>query len=154
MKLNDFLDKSPRPRSTPQKIITVANEKKENELIEEIQTLQKEVERLHSVDFERSDFNQRMQAAEIQLHETLEREAELKNTKALLETEIDQYQELIIQKQRLEAELRDTKGQLGITEATLETATTTSQELNRDVIRLSQELDRLQVEDSNLKNRL
>ena len=45
MKLNDFLEKSPKPRSTKQKVITVANEKKENELVVKIQALQKELDK-------------------------------------------------------------------------------------------------------------
>ena len=45
------------------KVITVANEKKEAELVAQINILQHEVDRLHVVDSERNDFNQRMQAA-------------------------------------------------------------------------------------------
>ena len=154
MKLNDFLEKSPKPRSTKQKVITVANEKKENELVVKIQALQKELDRLVTVDAERADFNQRMQAAEILLKETLEREVELKNQTALLQTEVAEHENVVLQKQSVDSDLRDAQGQLGIIEAVLEKAQSNNQELNTQNASLLSEVDLLRGEETNVRDRL
>ena len=74
MKLNNFFDKSRSSNRKQTKVISVTNEKKENEFKNEIDRLQAEVTRLEQVEVERSLFNQRMQSAEVLLEETLERE--------------------------------------------------------------------------------
>ena len=45
MKLNDFFDKQAVPRSSSKKVITVANEKKENELLDAISSILSNKER-------------------------------------------------------------------------------------------------------------
>ena len=87
MKLNDFFDKSSKPK-TPNKIITVVNEIRENELKGQVSELENEIKRLQVVEVERDSFNQRMQAAEIQLNETIEINEQLSYEKVLLEEEI------------------------------------------------------------------
>ena len=154
MKLNDFLDKSPHIRSTSQKVITVANEKRENELTAEIQTLQKEVDRLHTVDVERSNFNQRMQAAEIQLHETLEREVEIKAENARFRQEIDEREQVWKENQVLKGEIKDLTGSLGVQEAVLEQSEKNSLELNKTATDLTQQVKTLQDNEASLQVQL
>ena len=154
MKLNDFLDKSPHIRSTSQKVITVANEKRENELTAEIQTLQKEVDRLHTVDVERSNFNQRMQAAEIQLHETLEREVEIKAENARFRQEIDEREQVWKENQVLKGEIKDLTGSLGVQEAVLEQAKKTSLSLNNTANYLTEQVKSLQDQGASLSRHL
>ena len=129
MKLNNFFDKSKQVNRNQKKVISVVNEKKENALKQEIATLQAEITRLDQVELDRNAFNQRMQSAETQLQETLEREVSLKAQTALLEDEIGQIEQLKEQKQFLEDTLRDTKGQVGIQGSSLEQAAKNSSEL-------------------------
>ena len=154
MKLNDFLNKSPHTRSTSQKIITVANEKKENELIETIQTLRKEIDRLHIVDSERSEFNQRMQAAEIQLQETLEREVTLKADTVRLTQELEEVLSVRDENQLMKDDLRDLKGQIGIQEAILEQSKNNNLSLNNTANYLTEQVKSLQEEQATLTRRL
>ena len=154
MKLNDFLDKRPVTRSSAKKVITVANEKKEAELAAQINVLQHEVDRLHVVDSERNDFNQRMQAAEIQLKEVLEREVELKTENGLLKDEVQQGDSLRETNQTLIGELRDVKGQLGIQEAVLEQSERNSLELNKLATGLTQQVKTLEENEASLQIQL
>ena len=154
MKLNDFLDKRPVTRSSAKKVITVANEKKEAELVAQINILQHEVDRLHVVDSERNNFNQRMQAAEIQLKEVLEREVELKTENGLLKDEVNQADSLRETNQTLRGELKDVNGQLGIQEAVLEQSEKNSLELNKTAEDLTKQVKGLQEEEASLKVQL
>ena len=151
MKLNDFLDKRPVTRSSAKKVITVANEKKEAELVAQINILQHEVDRLHVVDSERNNFNQRMQAAEIQLKEVLEREVELKTENGLLKDEVNQGDSLRETNQTLRGELKDVNGQLGIQEAVLEQSEKNSLELNKTAEDLTKQVKGLQEEEENVE---
>ena len=154
MKLNDFLDKRPVTRSSAKKVITVANEKKEAELVAQINILQHEVDRLHVVDSERNNFNQRMQAAEIQLKEVLEREVELKTENGLLKDEVNQGDSLRETNQTLRGELKDVNGQLGIQEAVLEQSEKNSLELNKTATDLTQQVKTLQDNEASLQVQL
>ena len=154
MKLNDFFEKSPKPRSVPQKIITVSNEKKEAELTEELTLLQQEVDRLHTVDSERSDFNQRMQAAEIQLHEMLEREVELKAANTRFTKEIEDRGQVWEENQTLKGEVRDLKGNVGIQEAILEQSKKNNLTLNVTAESLTEQVKHLQSEETSLARQL
>ena len=151
MKLNNFFDKSNNLNRKQTKIISVINEKKENEFKSEISRLQIEINRLEQVEIERSLFNQRMQSAETRLEETLEREVSLKAQNDLLEYEVEQGNVLREEKQFLQNELRDAKGQIGIQESILEQAQHNSVELNRNVEKLTYEYDLLKTEESSLK---
>ena len=146
MKLNNFFDKSRSSNRKQTKVISVTNEKKENEFKNEIDRLQAEVTRLEQVEVERSLFNQRMQSAEVLLEETLEREISLKTKNELLEDEVAKGDILREEKQFLENELRDAKGQIGIQEGILEQAQYNNVELNKDVEKLTYEYDLLKNE--------
>ena len=154
MKLNDFLDKSPKPRLTPQKVITITNEKKENELVETIQTLRKELGRLHTVESERSEFNQRMQAAEIQLQETLEREIVLKADNVLSKQQITEGDYLREETQTQKEEIRDLTGQLGVQAAILEQSQKNNLTLNMTAEALTTQVKELQTEETTTKRQL
>ena len=134
MKLNNFFDKSKNLNRKQTRIISVTNEKKENEFKSEIVRLQIEITRLEQVEIERSLFNQRMQSAETQL-----------------EYEVEQGNVLREEKQFLQNELRDAKGQIGIQESTLEQAQHNSVELNMNVEKLTYEYDLLKKEESSLR---
>ena len=134
MKLNNFFDKSKNLNRKQTRIISVTNEKKENEFKSEIVRLQIEITRLEQVEIERSLFNQRMQSAETQL-----------------EYEVEQGIVLREEKQFLQNELRDAKGQIGIQESTLEQAQHNSVELNMNVEKLTYEYDLLKKEESSLR---
>ena len=152
MKLNDFFEKAPKPRLPSQKIITLANEKKENDLIVLTQTLQKEIDRLHTVDSERSEFNQRMQAAEIQLKETLEREIELKASIGRFKQELEEGAYLRDENNILQGNLKDLTGQLGIKEAILEQSTKNNLSLNTTAEGLTTQVKTLQETEAELTN--
>lgn len=151
MKLNNFFDKSRSSNRKQTKVISVTNEKKENEFKNEIDRLQAEVTRLEQVEVERSLFNQRMQSAEALLEETLEREISLKTKNELLEDEVAKGDILREEKQFLENELRDAKGQIGIQEGILEQAQYNNVELNKDIEKLTYEYDLLKNEEGSLK---
>ena len=154
MKLNDFLYKSPKIRSNTPRIITVSNEHKEKEMADKIIILQQEVDRLHKVDSERDTFNQRMQASEILLHETLEREIEFKAKISLLETEVFHGQSLSEEKRFLEDNLKEVNGKLGVQESILEQSQKNNLELNHSVEALTRKVDELQTEEARLNDRL
>ena len=88
MKLNSFFNKSNKQSKSHSKVISFVNETQDNAWRAEVQKLQAEVDRLKTVDEERSLFSQRMYSAETQLHETLEREVVLQANKELLEGEV------------------------------------------------------------------
>lgn len=150
MKLNDFFDKSSKPKSA-NKVITVVNEIKENELQAQISDLEKEVERLHLVDGEKDSFNQGMQSAEIRLKESLENVDKLIYEKALLEEEVKSISNLQMVKQDLENELRDVKGQLGTQGSSLEQAQKNNLNLSANVTSLTQTLEALQKDEAALR---
>ena len=154
MKLNDFFEKSPRPRSTPQKVITVTNEKKENELVETIQILQKDVDKLRTVEAERSEFQQRMMAAEIQLKETLEREVALNADAVLFKQQIDEGVYLREENQGLTGHIKDLKGQIGIQEAILEQSKKNNLSLNTTAEGLTTQVKNLQEIEANITGQL
>ena len=150
MKLNDFFDKSSTPK-TPNKIITVVNEIRENELKGQVSELENEIKRLQVVEVERDSFNQRMQAAEIQLNETIEINEQLSYEKVLLEEEIKSKDGLKVVNQDLTNDLRDVRGQLGIQGSVLEQAQKNNLELNTTVKDLTTNLEALQKDDAALK---
>jgi len=141
MKLNNFFNKSNKQNKSKSKVISFVNETQNNAWRAEVQRLQDELDRLKTVDEERSLFNQRMQAAEIQLHETLEREIVGQAHKTLLEEEVKQGGVLKTRNYELENELRDIKGQLGIKESYLEQAAHNNLELNNRVGVLTEQVE-------------
>ena len=154
MKLNNFFNKSNKQQKPNAKVISFVNETQDNAWRAEVQKLQAELDRLHTVDVERDMFNQRMQAAEIQLHETLERELAGQAQKTLLEDEVKQGHILKTQNQALENEVRDIKGQLGIKESHLEQAAHNNLELNKRVGVLTEQVDESLQRESDLKQGL
>tara|TARA_R110002020_G_scaffold51677_5_gene146156 strand:+ start:3265 stop:4278 length:1014 start_codon:yes stop_codon:yes gene_type:complete len=154
MKLNNFFDKTKLVHTNQKKVISFVNEEKENALQQEIATLQTEITRLEQVELERNAFNQRMQSAETQLQELLEREVSLQAQKALLEDEIGQIEPLKEQKQFLEDTLRDTKGQVGIQESSLEQAAKNNMELNNTIEKLTGQLQDVSKEEGLLRQSL
>ena len=74
MKLNDFFTKSPKAKASSRKIVTVVNDRREQELRGEMQELTKSLSRLEIVEKENVTLNDRAQNAETHLKEILERE--------------------------------------------------------------------------------
>lgn len=139
MKLNSFFNKSNQVNNSQKKIISVVNEKKENALKQEINTLQAEIDRLKQIEVERNAFNQRMQSAETLLQETLEREVSLEAKNVLLEDEIRDGDSLRELNQTLKNELRDITGHLELKENDLIQAAQNNLELNKRINDLEQE---------------
>ena len=98
--------------------------------------------------------NERMQAAEIQLKEVLEREVELKTENGLLKDEVQQGDSLRETNQTLIGELRDVNGQLGIQAAVLEQSEKNSLELNKTATDLTQQVKTLQDNEASLQVQL
>jgi chromosome segregation ATPase len=154
MKLDNFFSKSNKPKVNKARVISFVNEIQEKAWGDKVEGLEVELARLKNVDEERSLFNQRMQAAEIQLIETREREIVLLGNKELLENEVKQGDSLREGNQNLRNELRDLQGQLGLKETSLEQAAKNSSELNKHITDLEQKaLENLQSE-ANLKKGL
>ena len=153
MKLNSFFNKSQKQNKSS-KVISFVNETQDNAWRVEVQRLQAEVDRLKTVDEERSFFSQKMQSAEIQLHETLEREIAGQAHKALLEEEVQQSGVLKTTNQALKNEIRDIQGQLGIKESSLEQAAHNSIELNKLVSALTEKVDASLILESDLRRGL
>jgi chromosome segregation ATPase len=154
MKLNNFFNKSNKQQKPNAKVISFVNETQDNAWRAEVQKLQAEIDRLKTVDEERSAFSQRMQSAEIRLTETLERELAGEAHKVLLEEEVKQGEVLKTTNQALENELRDIKGQLGIKESHLEQAAHNNLELNGRVSRLTEQVEESSQRESGLKQGL
>jgi len=154
MKLNNFFNKSNKQKKAAPKVISFVNETQDNAWRAEVQKLQAEVDRLKMVDEERSVFSQRMQSAETQLHETLEREVILQSHKELLEDEVKDGDALRAKNQDLANALKDMRGQLGIKESHLEQAAHNNLELNRRVDSLTEQVETSSKVESDLKRGL
>tara|TARA_R110002020_G_scaffold94101_2_gene226740 strand:+ start:976 stop:1989 length:1014 start_codon:yes stop_codon:yes gene_type:complete len=154
MKLNNFFSKSNKPKVNKSKVISFVNETQEKAWRDEVTRLKAELDRLATVDEERSLFNQRMQAAEAQLNETLEREITLTASKMLLEDEVKQGDSLRANNQDLKQELKDLKGQLDLKENSLSQAAQNSLELNKHITDLEQKAIESVQSETNLKKGL
>ena len=154
MKLNSFFNKSNKQSKSHSKVISFVNETQDNAWRAEVQKLQAEVDRLKTVDEERSLFSQRMYSAETQLHETLEREVVLQANKELLEGEVKDGDALRAKHQELANALKDMIGQLGIKESYLEQAAHNNLELNKRVGVLTEQVDESLQRESDLKQGL
>ena len=137
MKLNSFFNKSNNQRKSTSKVISFVNETREDAWKAEVHRLQTALDRLKTVDEERSEFSQRMRSAEIQLHEIKERDIALQAKVNLLEDEVKQGDALRQTNQALYNKIKDLNGQIGIKESNLEQAAHNNLDLNKHVEQLT-----------------
>ena len=151
MKLNSFFNKSNKQSRNTPRTISFVNETQENAWKDKVEKLQAEIDRLHTVDVERAEYSQRMQAAEIQLHEIKEREVALKAKQALLEEEVKQSDALRETNQELSNDIRDLIGELGLKNSSLEQAANNNLDLNKHVDKLEEQIVESSQRESELK---
>jgi len=154
MKLNDFFNKSPTARSSGKKIITVANERLEHELMGKVDVLTTELTRMHDVDKENLTLTAKVQDVKGHLEAVIQSEQELQNTNGRLQLAANEGDVFRSDNQNLKTDLKDMTNQLGIIGATLEQAKTNNLKLNVTAETLTNQLKDLQVEDDNVKVKL
>ena len=154
MKLNDFFTKSPKAKASSRKIVTVVNDRREQELRGEIQELTKSLSRLEIVEKENVTLNDRAQNAETHLKEILEREQDLHNTNARLQISITEGDGIRTDNQTLKNELRELTNQLDRKNDTLNEAHKTNAEVTRRTDKLTKQLQELTADDDHTKRQL
>ena len=146
MKLNNFFDK-PSKKITNQKIVTVVNDVKEKELEERVKSLQDSLNTLNSVKDENIEINKQIQLINSELNEVRGREANLENSKLLLEDDVKRGEKMKEEKTFLEGKVRDLTNTLGIQESNLEQAQKNNLELNTLVGNLNDKVETLEKDE-------
>ena len=154
MKLNSFFSKASKSNLRGPKIITVTNETKEKELLDQLSTFQASVERLGVVEKENLGLTAQLADVKGQLKAHIQKGQELTNTNDLLQVSVNEGDTFRSENQWLHNENTTLTRQLGVKESIIEQAQKTNLELNLTAEKTINQFKESQVENDSLKDKL